>query len=688
MRKIAIITLILVIWGGFNSACHGAPLFGDVPDTHWANDAVANLAAKGIVEGYPDGTFKGDRACTRYEMAMVIARFLAKNDQEHATFATKAELQETRRLVMEYLDELQAYGVRVTNLEEDTSKLNKRVTELERVRFYGSFEASGVSQFVGGDIPFIGTIRVPGVDWSSGRLLTSGSGMTALAKLGIDAKIAPEINAGVELASFTNLGDPNVNNYWGIVPPYLSNPYLAAGTNPSQWYTQSLLNIPWSRTTIDRLWMVHKPTETKVICGSFTPEYIDRSVLAGPKNPNIHGPDTLPFYGAKVSSYRKGRLLSYEAAFATVPQDSSGVFNYNTWMGVGNVGLNWDKARIAFNYMRTVNEMSSFGTIQGAGIIPIPLRRQWLDARTNSLRSFVGPQAQNTAGASANVDLSKEVKFVAEYAATEYNPDTSKTNFNATARGDLLRAGFSGYFQKKLALDLYYSSVSAAFDPFLLRYQVPPNIPTVLPYGNYYTDYWQLHDYLKYPSNRQGLSFTGSYKWPDTMLSANWSSLQQVRACTPANVQSIGYVEPIFSTLQGGGSELGTIGSWGIGISHTFPTKLSAFINYSNYTISRSSAFPLDTINIGENFYSGGLSYPFTNKFSVFASYTVFSLKGNYGIINSDFRQDIPSLGASYSLGQDSYIRASYRLFSLSNNAVARSNWSGNQAMMEYKITF
>ena len=50
-----------------------APLFGDVPDEHWARDAVANLAAKGLVEGYPDGTFKGDRAATRYEMAMVIA---------------------------------------------------------------------------------------------------------------------------------------------------------------------------------------------------------------------------------------------------------------------------------------------------------------------------------------------------------------------------------------------------------------------------------------------------------------------------------------------------------------------------------------------------------------------------------------------------------------------------------------
>lgn len=123
-----------------------APLFGDVPDEHWARDAVANLAAKGLVEGYPDGTFKGDRAATRYELAMVVARFLAKNDQEHATFATKADLEELRKLVNQLKDELDALGVRVTNLEENVSKLDKRVTELERITFYGEIDSILITQ--------------------------------------------------------------------------------------------------------------------------------------------------------------------------------------------------------------------------------------------------------------------------------------------------------------------------------------------------------------------------------------------------------------------------------------------------------------------------------------------------------------------------------------------------------------
>ena len=60
-----------------------APLFPDVSTDHWAADAVRSLAARGMLEGYPDGTFKGDRAASRWEVAIIVARFLAKMEQEH-----------------------------------------------------------------------------------------------------------------------------------------------------------------------------------------------------------------------------------------------------------------------------------------------------------------------------------------------------------------------------------------------------------------------------------------------------------------------------------------------------------------------------------------------------------------------------------------------------------------------------
>ncbi|MEW6228805.1 MAG: S-layer homology domain-containing protein, partial [Bacillota bacterium] len=56
--------------------------FGDVPQSHWAYEAVKQLAAYGIIEGFPDGTFKGAEPLTRYQMAMVIARLLVSLDAQ------------------------------------------------------------------------------------------------------------------------------------------------------------------------------------------------------------------------------------------------------------------------------------------------------------------------------------------------------------------------------------------------------------------------------------------------------------------------------------------------------------------------------------------------------------------------------------------------------------------------------
>ncbi|MFA4030274.1 MAG: hypothetical protein GDYSWBUE_001916 [Candidatus Fervidibacterota bacterium] len=50
----------------------------DVPPTHWAYQAVRQLVEWGILEGYPDGTFKGSQPLTRYEFALAVWRVLNK----------------------------------------------------------------------------------------------------------------------------------------------------------------------------------------------------------------------------------------------------------------------------------------------------------------------------------------------------------------------------------------------------------------------------------------------------------------------------------------------------------------------------------------------------------------------------------------------------------------------------------
>jgi len=94
----------------------GANPFADVPASHWAYDSLMKLASEGIVEGYGDGTFLGNRNITRYEMAQMIARALAKNPNQ----AQKAELD---KLSAEFREELDSLGVRIENLEKHSDKL-------------------------------------------------------------------------------------------------------------------------------------------------------------------------------------------------------------------------------------------------------------------------------------------------------------------------------------------------------------------------------------------------------------------------------------------------------------------------------------------------------------------------------------------------------------------------------------
>ena len=59
--------------------------FMDVPMNHWAYDAIGQLAAHGILSGYPDGLYKGNQQTTRYEMASALARALAVVDMTKAS---------------------------------------------------------------------------------------------------------------------------------------------------------------------------------------------------------------------------------------------------------------------------------------------------------------------------------------------------------------------------------------------------------------------------------------------------------------------------------------------------------------------------------------------------------------------------------------------------------------------------
>ena len=117
MKKILAIAAAVALTAGVSA--YAANPFSDVSTDDWAYQAVSDLSDQGVVEGYPDGTFKGERNMTRYELAQVIARLMAREDQLNAE--QRATLD---KLAGEYADELANLGVRVSNLEKKVGNIS------------------------------------------------------------------------------------------------------------------------------------------------------------------------------------------------------------------------------------------------------------------------------------------------------------------------------------------------------------------------------------------------------------------------------------------------------------------------------------------------------------------------------------------------------------------------------------
>ena len=110
MKKMFVEALIVVL--SVSSTVFAANPFSDLPADHWAYDAVAKLAAEGVVDGYPNGSFRGNKTMTRYEMAQIVAKALAKG-------AVGID----DKLVGEFADELENLGVRVARLEKNADNV-------------------------------------------------------------------------------------------------------------------------------------------------------------------------------------------------------------------------------------------------------------------------------------------------------------------------------------------------------------------------------------------------------------------------------------------------------------------------------------------------------------------------------------------------------------------------------------
>jgi hypothetical protein len=136
--------------------------FPDVPDNHWAYEALARMKRDGLLVGYPDGLFRGGRPASRYEMAVAIhatyvhlknitdslqsqidalkggntddlrAAIAALQNDVNALKGMRGDLDNLKRMVDTFQKELQALGVDVEAMKRDLGDLNARVEALEK----------------------------------------------------------------------------------------------------------------------------------------------------------------------------------------------------------------------------------------------------------------------------------------------------------------------------------------------------------------------------------------------------------------------------------------------------------------------------------------------------------------------------------------------------------------------------
>jgi hypothetical protein len=117
--------------------------FSDVPPDHWAYDAVRELTDKGYMDGYVDGTFKGRKVITRYELALILAKMLTKVEsiEQYGGSVSDQDMGLFNKLSREFQDELTSLGIRLQQAEDRIKKLEDKAAEKPNLEITGYYRA-------------------------------------------------------------------------------------------------------------------------------------------------------------------------------------------------------------------------------------------------------------------------------------------------------------------------------------------------------------------------------------------------------------------------------------------------------------------------------------------------------------------------------------------------------------------
>jgi len=194
MKKLV---LVLVLVLAFTLTALANP-FVDVPLNHWAYDSVQSLAAKGVIVGYPDGTFGGGKTMTRYEFAEAVGKALAY--VEGMDFASAEDVAILEKLAIEFADELASLGVTVADLEAAVGANSEAIAAMEGT--------------VAKHEKFFDPVKITGdINVEYRKVVYPTVGVATLvdqSEIGFEAEINDTTTFGIEM-EFENMLSENVN---------------------------------------------------------------------------------------------------------------------------------------------------------------------------------------------------------------------------------------------------------------------------------------------------------------------------------------------------------------------------------------------------------------------------------------------------------------------------------------------
>ena len=311
---VSAITAALVVGAASTTFAANNP-FSDVPADSWAYDAVSTLAADGVIDGYPDGTYQGQNTMTRYEMAQIVARAMAKTDLE------KADKVLVDKLAAEFADELDNLGVRVADLE----KKSDNVVWKGELRYrYVDASSDAVSKITGKKYNDNDTSQV--MFRLEPKAYIGDTGWTANVRVDYEMKADEDANGKTVVARAYAKG------------PIGHNTTVTAGRIPLLDTYGMLLDEHMSGAQIDIASGSDKNFTTSLLAGRYNPGHDNPDILPGQTLKDF----TADFYAAQFNY--KSEKFDANAMYAVMTNIEPGSTNWGTW--AGQTVYDYDKMNI------------------------------------------------------------------------------------------------------------------------------------------------------------------------------------------------------------------------------------------------------------------------------------------------------------------------------------------------------